>query len=92
MEAKEITLHSITPDELLANIRLVVSDAIKQAKKEVPKQEENLSTGEAMELLNCSKTTLWKWCKEGRIRKHGLGRKIYYKRSEILSAIQLIKQ
>lgn len=91
MEAKEITLHSITPDELLANIRIVVADAIKHAKKEEPKQEEHLTTSDAMELLDCSKTTLWKWEKDGRIKKYGLGRKIYYKRTELLAAIKLIK-
>ena len=90
MEAQQITLHAISPNELLDNIKSIVAEAISQSKKEEPQQEENLTTKEAMNLLNCSKTTLWKWEKLGKVQKYGLGRKTYFKRSELLAAIQPI--
>ena len=90
MDAQQITLHGITPDDLLNNIKSIVSEAISQSKKEQPQLEENLTTKEAMGLLGCSKTSLWKWEKQGKIQKYGLGRKTYFKRSELLAAIQPI--
>ncbi|WP_420398682.1 helix-turn-helix domain-containing protein [Flagellimonas sp.] len=91
MEAKEITLHSITPNELLDSIRTLVTDAVNEVKNEEHKLQEHLSTSEAMKFLNCSKTTLWKWEKDGKINKYGIGRKVYYKRSELIAAIKPIK-
>ncbi|UGU17713.1 helix-turn-helix domain-containing protein [Sinomicrobium kalidii] len=39
-----------------------------------------------------SSSTLWKWEKEGKIRSYGIGGKRYYKRSELMEALTLLKK
>ena len=90
MESKLITLHSITPQELLESMRIIVNEAIKMEREREPDLGLHISPKEAMKLLGCSKTSLWKWEKNGRIKKYGLGRKTYFKKNELIAAIKPI--
>lgn len=47
------------------------------------KPEKNLSRDEVCELLHISKPTLWKKTKEGEIRATTIGRRVFYKESEV---------
>lgn len=47
-----------------------------------------LSTQEAMELLNIGQTTLWNYRNQGKIKARNIGRKCYYKRSDIEELIE----
>lgn len=45
---------------------------------------------EVCELLSFNKTSLWKHTKTGRLKSYGMGRRVYYKRSEVLEAVKPI--
>jgi excisionase family DNA binding protein len=42
---------------------------------------------EVMTLLECSHTTLWKYIKSGKLPHYRAGRKIFFDRNELLTAI-----
>lgn len=52
-----------------------------------PEPEELLSADEACEILKCSRPTLWRNEKEGKVKGYGISGKRYYKRSELLESL-----
>ena len=48
---------------------------------------EYLTRNEVAEMLKCDLSTLWNWAKKGKLIPYGIGNRVYYKRSEIESAI-----
>ncbi|MDT0649754.1 helix-turn-helix domain-containing protein [Autumnicola edwardsiae] len=53
-----------------------------------PKEpEEYLSRAEVAKMLKIDLSTLFKWTKAGKLKKHALGNRVYYKRSEVEQAI-----
>ena len=53
-----------------------------------PKQPTELLTrNEVAELLKCNLTTIWLWCKKGKLKPYGIGNRVYFKRSEIELAL-----
>lgn len=58
--------------------------------KELFSPKEILTRTEVCELLSFNKTSLWKHTKSGRLKSYGLGRRVYYKRSEVLEAVKPI--
>lgn len=49
--------------------------------------EEYLTRNEAADLLKINLSTLWAWTKKNKLKSYGLSGKVYYKRSEITSAL-----
>lgn len=76
---------------------LTDKDALKETLREVIKEEkaqisdtefkERLSKKEAAEFLGITRVTLYKWIKKGVIKERGIGRKKYFLKSELLSAV-----
>ena len=52
--------------------------------------EELMSRAEVSELLKCDESTVHNWTKKGKLVKHCLGNRTYYKRSEVEAAIKKI--
>lgn len=46
-----------------------------------------LTRDEVCELLSINKSTLWKRTKSGKLKSYGQGRRVYYKRSEVLESL-----
>lgn len=56
-----------------------------------PKENEELMTRrETADFLKVSLTALWDWNKKGILPNYGIGNKVYYKRSEVLSRLTKI--
>ena len=53
-------------------------------------QEELLSKKQVCQLLGISQSTLWRWTKNKRLQAYGLNNRVYYKRSEIIAALNKI--
>jgi len=49
-----------------------------------------LTRTEVAELLKCDKSTVHNWTKKGKLVKHCIGNRAYYKRSEVEAAIKKI--
>lgn len=55
-------------------------------------KEELVTKKQAMEMLNVSETTLWRWERMGLLSKSGtFGRRVYYKLDDIKRALDLTK-
>lgn len=50
-----------------------------------------LTPDQVCELLGISKVTLWNYQNNGKFKAFGIGQKRYYKRADVLNAIQLKK-
>jgi hypothetical protein len=46
-----------------------------------------LTRNEVAEMLKCDPSTIHNWTKKGKLKKHCIGYRTYYKRSEVESAI-----
>lgn len=87
----KLQLIEITPEELSDMIIKGIQGAINSIA--APLNEETLlNRYEAAELLKISTVTLWDWTNKGKIQSYGLGNKVFYKKSELLSSIKPIKQ
>jgi predicted DNA-binding transcriptional regulator AlpA len=93
--AKSTLLHDATPDELIEkfNQNLKVQlDAFKKELTNSDSADELMTQKEVCELLQIDPSTLWHWCNQGRLKKYGIAKRRYYKRSEIMEALILLKK
>lgn len=57
----------------------------------IPKEreeEELMSVTETLKFLHCSRATLSNWTRDGKIRSHKIGGKLYYKKEVLLKNLQ----
>ena len=83
MENSKIVLISLSEAEL----QNLVTNAVKQA-LEVKQQKELLSFKEVCQFLNVSASCLNQWKSQGRIPWKKLGKRVYFNRSELISALE----
>lgn len=85
----QIQFIGTTPQQLRNDINNDVKTQIDELKKSFqPKTpEEYLTRKETAELLKINLSSLWSWTKKGRLKSYGLAGKVYYKRSEVESAL-----
>lgn len=55
------------------------------------KPEEFLTRNRVAELLNVNVNTIDRWSREGKLKRYGIGDRIFYKRSEVESSIVQLK-
>jgi len=55
------------------------------------KPEEILTREQTCALLDITKSTLWKRTRAGKIKSYGQGRRIYFKKSEVLASLTPLK-
>ena len=60
-------------------------------KTELEHHEPLISRDEACELLKISRVTIWRYTKEGKLPYFRVGRKLLFKRSVLLAAIEVSK-
>ena len=82
-------LHNTTPEQLQDAILQGVKQQLEELKKQYqPKEpEEYLSRAEVAKWLKVDASTVHNWGKAGKIKRYGLGNRVYYKRSELERAI-----
>jgi excisionase family DNA binding protein len=86
-----IILSPIPIADLMAQMRVIVRDELKQ--QQVADLAEKLLTAkEAADLLRVSTVTLWQWYKDGRIIKHKMGSRTYFKYSELMAGLENLKR
>lgn len=84
----QILLNGITIEQLAEALKPLL-----QLQATVtPQQVENnlLTQDETCKLLSINKTTLWKHSKSGKLKKYGIGNRVFFKRSEVLEAVKPI--
>lgn len=84
-----------TPEQLVELISEGVRSQLQDLKKDLRTQEANdelLTRAEACEFLKIEQTTLWHWTNKGKVQAYGIGNRRYYKRSELLECLTLLKK
>lgn len=84
-----IQLHNATPEQLTDTILQGVKQQIEELKKQYqPKEpEEYLSRAEVAKMLKVDISTVHNWSRSGKLKRHGIGNRVYFKRSEVERAI-----
>ncbi|MFM9027179.1 MAG: helix-turn-helix domain-containing protein [Bacteroidota bacterium] len=52
------------------------------------KEEEILTRKQVAELLGISFTTINSWCRDGRLKRHYMGAKVYFLKSEVIALLK----
>jgi hypothetical protein len=91
----QIQFIQTTPSQLSELINAGVKTQLEELKKELQGRSINdqlLTRKETCELLRIDSSTLWNWTNKGKVMAYGIGNKRYYKESEILESIKLLKK
>lgn len=95
MQHNSILLETLTVEQLQQLISTTFQNSILQLQKELNFQnnsEELLTREETCKFLKIDSSTLWAWTNKGKVLAHGIGARRYYKRSELLECLILIKK
>ena len=92
---KQIFLQGTTLSQLADLINEGVKSQLEDLKKELTNQsakEDLLSREQVLELLQINGSTLWHWQNKGKIPVYKFANKCYYKRSELMECLTLVKK
>lgn len=81
---------SLNVEDLFDMIKKCVEDAVSLKTKEVsqsPPSDELLNIEDIQKIFNVSKVTVHKWKKKGLIPFYKMNRKVYFKKSEVISSM-----
>jgi excisionase family DNA binding protein len=81
----------MSADDLLGMIRDCIKDALTlktQVTKPEPIPEDLLSIEDIQKVFRVSKVTVHKWKKKGLLPFYKMNRKVYFKKSEVIDAMQ----
>lgn len=95
MARNSILLEALTVEELNQLIGTSVKNGITEIQKEFHSKhqsEELLTRDEACQFLKIDSSTLWAWSLKGKVKAYGIGARRYYKRSELLESLTLLKK
>lgn len=81
---------SVTPADLREFALAIAKEIMDNAPtvKEEPQQEAYLSNDEVAAKLGVSKNTLWRWNRDGYLKPFKVGKKLFYKSSDVESLMQ----
>ncbi|WP_024772110.1 helix-turn-helix domain-containing protein [Aquimarina macrocephali] len=92
---KRAQLIDLTPEQLIEIFDSTIAKRLDVLKKELLHENANdeiLTREEVCKILSIDPSTLWHWQKKNKIRVYGIsGSRRYYKRSEIIAALKLLK-
>jgi hypothetical protein len=95
MKTNSILLQEITVEELQQLLGSTIKSGILELHKELQTKnynEELLSRDETCQFLKIDSSTLWSWTNKGKVIAHAIGSRRYYKRSELLKSLTLLKK
>ena len=87
-----IQFINTTPEQLTAKIIESVSEHFKGLQQSNEDPDRLLTREETAELLTISLTTLNNWTKDKKLKAYGIKNRVYYKKSEVLSALTHINE
>ena len=91
--AEAIIVHNLDVQKLKEIINTAVKDQLNDV-FEALKREKNetlLTREETFRLLKIDSTTLWYWTRDGKLKCYAIGNRRYYKKSEVLECLTLLK-
>ena len=85
----------VTPEQLKSSILQGVKSQLDDFKKDLSTQQANddlLTRVQACKFLQINSSTLWHWTNKGKVTAYGIANRRYYKRSELLESLTLLKK
>ena len=95
MQTNAILLESLTVEQLQQLIGASVKIGIQELQKQLQEKdnsEELLTRDQTCQFLKIDSSTLWAWTNNGKVKAYGIGARRYYKRSELLECLTLLKK
>lgn len=95
MKTNSILLQQLTIEELHQLIGSSVKCGIQEFQREIQSKEnsdELLTRDETCQFLKIDSSTLWAWTNKQKVKAYGIGARRYYKRSELLECLTLLKK
>lgn len=95
MKTNSIILENLSIEGLQELIGATVKKNVAELQEELQSKkftEELLSRDEACAFLKINSSTLWSYTNQGKVKCHALGARRYYKRSELLECLTLLKK
>lgn len=91
---QEFKIVQTTPNELATLISENVKTQLQEFSKSFTSSDPEvlLTRDETCKLLQINSSTLWSYTKQSKLTAYGLGNRIWYKKSEILNALQPLKK
>lgn len=95
METNAILLQTLTVEQLQQIIGTSVRNGILEFQKELQTKdnsEELMTREETCQFLKIDSSTLWAWTNNGKVKAYGIGARRYYKKSELMECLTLLKK
>ena len=95
MQTNAILLETLSVEQLQQLIGTSVKNGIQEFQKQLQTKdnsEELLSRDETCLFLKIDSSTLWAWTNNGKVKAYGIGARRYYKRSELMECLTLLKK
>ena len=95
MQNNAILLQNLTVEQLQQLIGTSVRNGIQELQKELQSKdnsEELMTREETCQFLKIDSSTLWAWTNNGKVKAYGIGARRYYKKSEIMECLTLLKK
>ncbi|MDX1601963.1 MAG: helix-turn-helix domain-containing protein [Salinimicrobium sediminis] len=92
---ENIFLQGTTTDKLVDLISQDVKRQLEAFKKELTNEQANdelLTREEACQFLKINSSTLWAWTNKGKVKAYGIANRRYYKRSELMECLTVLKK
>ena len=95
MQNNAILLQTLTVEQLQQLIGTSVRNGIIELQKELQTKdnsEELMTRDETCKFLKIDSSTLWAWTNNGKVKAYGIGARRYYKKSELMECLTLLKK
>jgi hypothetical protein len=95
MQNNAILLQNLTVEQLQQLIGTSVRNGIIELQKELQSKdnsEELMTREETCQFLKIDSSTLWAWTNNGKVKAYGIGARRYYKKSELMDCLTLLKK
>lgn len=95
MQNNAILLQTLTVEQLQQLIGTSVRNGIQELQKELQSKdnsEELMTRDETCQFLKIDSSTLWAWTNNGKVKAYGIGARRYYKKSELMECLTLLKK
>ena len=95
MQNNAILLQNLTVEQLQQLIGTSVRNGILELQKELQSKdnsEELMTRDETCKFLKIDSSTLWAWTNNGKVKAYGIGARRYYKKSELMECLTLLKK
>lgn len=95
MQTNSIILENLSVEQLQQLIGTTVRNSIVELQKQIQTQSDNealMTREETCQFLKVDSSTLWAWTNQGKVKAYGIGARRYYKKSELLECLTLLKK